>query len=222
MKTEYLIDKYNLSSQSDRYLFYYEDMVAVIPSLVSSLAIQEKEKFRSMKSRKGAFYYLFRKGMVRLVLSQYASKEPANITIMRDEFQKPYLPDKKVAFNLSHSGEYLYIGISHKGELGVDIESKKAFEKRSKTLLEDIYSDEERAIYSTLQEKEQEEFFRRIWVRKEAVVKALGMGITVNLSDITVMTSESGKKTAISVFGKQIELYSEWNKKYYLSTAQII
>lgn len=222
-----LIRKYNLLEQTGRYLFSYESVKEVVPSLYSVLSMEEQEKYDSMKHRKGASCFLFRKGMLRVVLSEYTLQKPEDMIILRNERNKPYLPEKKVAFNLSHSRDYLFIGISENGEIGVDVESAQAFQRRRRSLLEDIYSKEELALYDSLKEYEnaehhQEEFFRIAWVRKEAVVKALGTGITVNLSDFTVMQSEIRQATVVYAFDKKIKLYSEWNQNYYLSTAQII
>lgn len=224
---EDLITKYNLLEQKGRYLFYYEDMRDIIPSLVSVLSLEEQEKFESIEHRRGASYFLFRRGMLRVVLSQYTLQKPEDICILRNEFKKPYLRDKKVAFNLSHSRDYLFIGISENEEIGVDVESTQAFGRRKSSPLVDIFSKEELARYRALEncenaEYHQEEFFRNVWVRKEAVVKALGIGITVNLCDFTVMSSANRQETKVHVFDKEIKLYSEWSKNYYLATALFI
>ena len=63
--------------------------------------------------------------ILKVHLGQLLQVEPEKITIARNEFQKPYLPDYPVHFNLSHTENYSFVGIHPFKAIGVDIEKRR-------------------------------------------------------------------------------------------------
>ncbi|MGX9522709.1 4'-phosphopantetheinyl transferase family protein [Vibrio mediterranei] len=61
--------------------------------------------------------------ILKEILRLYFGVENKDLTIERNKFGKPFLPDQTNAwFNLSHSGTSMAVALSRIGEVGVDIE----------------------------------------------------------------------------------------------------
>lgn len=98
---------------------------------------------------------------------------------------KPFLPEGP-CFNLSHSGEYVLLGLSAH-ELGVDVERIAALRGR---VAERCFCEEElRFLYA--QEDPQEAFYR-LWTAKESVMKATGLGFSLSPASFCVLPLEDG------------------------------
>ncbi len=89
---------------------------------------------------------------------------------------KPYLKDDKLWFSLSHTNGALCAAFSSDGEIGVDIEPKNR--AVSEGLKKRVLSEKERALVVSGAD------FLRMWVKKEAFLKRLGIGITRDLRTV--------------------------------------
>ena len=119
-------------------------------------------------------------------LQEYGLKEK-DATILTDEHGKPYLKDyQNIHFNLSHSGDLALAAFDEK-EIGCDIE-------RIRPLKEDVakrcFSKEEQEYISKAKDKD--EAFTRIWVYKESFIKALGIGLGMDLSSFSAIPTSNG------------------------------
>ncbi|RVT85287.1 4'-phosphopantetheinyl transferase superfamily protein [Rhodobacteraceae bacterium CCMM004] len=89
-------------------------------------------------------------------------------------------------FNLSHSGDLAALAVAAGGVdpiLGLDIEAPRAVER---DLPERVFSAAERAELAALPDAAWEAGFFAGWTRKEAVIKALGDGLSMPLDSFDV------------------------------------
>lgn len=92
---------------------------------------------------------------------------------------KPYFKNHSIKFNLSHSGEYVFCGVSD-GEIGVDIQEIK--EAKEVSLAKRFFSEGECTLLKRCRnEEERSRMFFSMWVRKEAYGKLTGQGIAGTL-----------------------------------------
>lgn len=131
---------------------------------------------------------MLRRSLTRIILNSLLGCSPNKIRFCRNSYGKPYIlePVTDVRFNLSHSGKYLILIADRNKEVGVDLETAQSFRKRKYETLEAIYSPEEFVFYQTLSMREQYQMFCRTWVMKEAVTKALTLGLTADLNKISL------------------------------------
>ncbi len=93
---------------------------------------------------------------------------------------KPYFKEGPF-FNITHSGNYVLCAISEV-ELGIDVEEMKDVDIQT---FGSIFSEAEiNAIDVVSNAVEKQKLFYEIWTKKEAIVKALGEGITMKLKEI--------------------------------------
>lgn len=117
--------------------------------------------------------------------------------IIYNEYNKPYLKNEKIYFNISHSNSTIVLVISDK-EIGVDVEY---FVYKESIVRKYFTNNEQNEILNSTNKVYD---FTRIWVMKEAFVKMKGIGISYGL--INVDTTK---------IKEQIELIE--NEKYLIA-----
>jgi 4'-phosphopantetheinyl transferase len=127
------------------------------------------------------------RGCLRLLLGRILSSRPEALEIHSDEFGKPSLTGKQAAlqFNLSHSGNAVLIAIARGRAVGVDVEKI-----RTDLALDEIatrfFSANECNALATLTGSARYLGFFTCWARKEAYLKARGVGLSLPLHEFDV------------------------------------
>lgn len=105
------------------------------------------------------------------------------------EFGKPFaLLDGEMAhisFNVSHSGDHGLIAYAPDGWLGVDVEERIA-PRDLDGLIESALSPVEQAELASADEQARLHEFFKLWTIKESLIKAVGLGISIGMSDLEV------------------------------------
>ncbi len=92
-------------------------------------------------------------------------------------------------FNLSHSGGLALCAVGQLGEIGVDIERIRPLSYPG-GLARDHLSPEERRLRSDWETEAARPEFFRIWARKEAILKAAGLGLSRPLDRVDTIRGE--------------------------------
>lgn len=130
-------------------------------------------------------------------------KNELNITnyeLTFNKYNKPYLKNRNIYFNISHDKNTTVLVTSDK-EIGVDIE----YYTYKESVMKKYYNEFEQQEIINSNNKEYE--FTRIWVMKEAFVKMKGQGISYGLQNVDTTRLK-----------KQIKLIS--NEKYIIAICQ--
>ena len=127
------------------------------------------------------------RGLLRSLLGLLLQRDPGQIALERTPEGKPFLPGGP-AFNLSHSGPYLLVAITFRGDVGVDIEQHRPREDLD-ALVTRYFAPQEAAEIGMLPVSERSRAFLRTWVRKEAFLKGIGLGLQLPLSGFVVSVS---------------------------------
>ena len=103
------------------------------------------------------------------------------------EYGKPFFPAlPDFHFSLSHSGERVLCAVSA-SPVGCDIEEAKRYDP---AIAQRFFHPDESALLFSLPEEEQTEAFYRLWTCKESFIKAIGLGLSLPLSDFAVGLTE--------------------------------
>jgi 4'-phosphopantetheinyl transferase len=134
--------------------------------------------------------YVVGRGLLRTLIGRYTGAAPASIRLRENAFGKPSLvagsPRSALRFNVSHSGDLVAFAFSDEAEVGIDVERIRAGLGATR-LAEDFFSNDEVVALRALPLDEQDATFFRCWTRKEAYVKARGLGLSVDLSAFSVL-----------------------------------
>lgn len=143
--------------------------------------------------------YTVAQAHLRRVLGQLTGTRPEHIVFQFGKHGKPFLPDGP-SFNQSHSEERIMIGVAAEGRLGIDIEEIR--EVRYMMAISDKnFGDDEAARMHAAPEHERQELFFRLWTRKEAFLKAVGVGLTHPLRSFSVDPSPGAEGGLLRVEG---------------------
>ena len=120
------------------------------------------------------------------MLSRYLNQSPELLQFQYNDQGKPSLaPKSQVEFNLSHAGDLALLAITCGGEVGVDIESIDRKIEINLIAPRSFARAEVDRLFA-LPTSEQVSAFYRCWTRKEALIKAIGRGLSFPLDQFVV------------------------------------
>lgn len=139
------------------------------------------------------------RGALRILLAAYSGDAPERIRFGCSENGKPFHappaagrndPGAAVAFNVSHSGDWVVLAFGRNRQVGVDVEKIR----RDLDVLKisgRYFTVEETALIEAADDPYRA-FFHH-WARKEAYVKAVGSGLFRELSSFSVPDADGEK-----------------------------
>lgn len=116
-----------------------------------------------------------------------------------------------ISFNLSHSGQHGLIAFAPQGRLGVDVEERIA-RRDFDDLSEAVFGPHERSIIAFARGCDKVQLFFRLWTIKEALIKALGMGFSFDVSRFEVPSALRQGRVGIFRFPQLPEV--RWRVEY--------
>jgi len=134
--------------------------------------------------------------LLRMVLGGYLGIEPAGVAIKLGENGKPAVDgpsNGRLHFNLAHSKSTALLAVTIDQPVGVDVEDSDCVRIPDiGSLAESVMSERELEVISELEGESRLHCFLRCWTRKEALVKAMGVGLSVKLDAFTVPLDRAG------------------------------
>ena len=162
------------------------------------LAPEELERAARMGSPSGRSAFIAGRATLRAILSRYVPTAPAALQIATGPHGKPFLAGGgDLRFNLSHSASSAALSaatsaatsavyaVTRGREVGVDLERLDR-QVPYLRLARRFFSDHEVEQLDELPESRQRRAFFAGWVRKEALVKAWGTGLSTALDQFDV------------------------------------
>lgn len=148
--------------------------------------IARADSFYFDRDRRG---FTAARGILRAIVASYLETTPAALRFSYTEFGKPRLEgsqnNRDLSFNLSHSGGLLLIAVAAARDVGVDIETIDD-SVRTAEVAKSFFSTNEIASLERLPRSLQIAGFFHCWTRKEAYIKARGMGLSIPLDSFDV------------------------------------
>lgn len=136
---------------------------------------RERSHLEQYGCQPGAIQYLAAHANLRLLLGNILDQHPAALTFQYNRWGKPELLGGP-QFNLSHAGAWALVAIDDYNEIGIDVETS---DRRIIPPVADFLLSQEEARRLSDDAMSQERLLR-VWVRKEAVLKAFGTGLSVD------------------------------------------
>lgn len=144
------------------------------------LSAKEQSRARGFYHYQDRIRFVSARAALKRLLAERVGTLPDRLNISITASGKPYLAQHaEIQFNLSHAGSFALIAMSSAGKIGIDIER---CDRDITGLIHYVLSPLEHARACWPEKR-----FIDLWVAKEAVLKALGLGIAENLQDISVL-----------------------------------
>jgi 4'-phosphopantetheinyl transferase len=138
------------------------------------------------------------RGYLRLLLGEILDLPADKLQFASDEFGKPGLipaaQGLPLQFNLSHSGDLILIAITKGRAVGIDVERIRT-DLNVDEVAARFFSATERKLLASLAGPERHEAFFTCWTRKEAYLKARGVGLSAPLDqfDVSFLPNEQAR-----------------------------
>jgi 4'-phosphopantetheinyl transferase len=142
--------------------------------------------------------YRARHHLLRILLRRYTAPGES-INILRERGGKPILDhaygQRAVRFSMSRSANVAAYAFAHGCRVGVDIEECREFPDMT-GVINDHFTEREKAQFNAGHRNERTRLFFQLWTRKEAVLKADGIGLVQPLNQVNVLSDVAAKGSA--------------------------
>jgi 4'-phosphopantetheinyl transferase len=183
--------------------------VWVFPTDISSERYDEYRKILSRQELERADRFVFdddrvrfiaSHGMLRTRLAVYCGAQPEALVFSAGSHGKPVLLESAVPiqFNLSHSGSRAAIAVTSGLRCGVDIEKIRS-EVSDQAIAQRFFCTLEIEWLRSLSATQRVHGFFRLWAVKEAILKAVGKGLSIPLSDVDTTQVINGASSCVSL-----------------------
>ncbi len=154
------------------------------------------------------------RAMLRAVLARYLGLPPQQPRFLRGPYGKPELagdPRLMPAFNLTHCGPQVLLAVTGpQGLVGVDVEQRRRVPDWEQIAASCFHPLEVAglAALQTCSPAAAWQAFIEVWTRKEAVVKALGLGLSMPLNAFRVSVMAQGRAQVLE--GPATNTWTRW------------
>ncbi len=182
----------NLTIATDAVHVWRVDIPALlgrVPRLEATLSATERARAARFRFLEHRTRFIVTHGVLRDILGRYLDIPAAQLELTTNAYGKPILVAPEHAwlqFNLSHSGDLILFAITRDRPVGIDVEQLIPPDNFTR-LVEQFFSPNEYAALLALPEEKRAAAFFAGWTRKEAYVKALGMGVSLPLDQFDVI-----------------------------------
>jgi 4'-phosphopantetheinyl transferase len=155
-----------------------------LPDLRAVLDDEERDRAGRFALEHLQRRYAAGRAWMRRLLARRLGRAPEQIAYTYNAFGKPSLATgDDLAFNLSHCDDLAVLAMGRVGRLGVDVERPRPVEA---SVAAEHFAPGEYSVLGTMTGDAWLQGFYRCWTRKEAIVKALGGGLSIPLKSFEV------------------------------------
>jgi 4'-phosphopantetheinyl transferase len=194
----------------------------VIADLRRSLSSDEQARAGRYHFEEHRTHFTVARGILRAILGRYVKLPPAEIRFRYGPFGKPALAAEcarncRLHFNLGHSEGLALYAVSWGLAVGVDLELVRPA-LAGYEVAERFFAPPELDALSALPPEGQTEAFFNCWTRKEAFIKATGLGLSLPL-DRFVVSVAPGEPAALRSINGNPRLAARWTLRDLIPTA---
>ena len=163
------------------------DLRSIIsPRIESALSDDELARANAFVFERDRVRYRAGRWLLRALLARYLDVPMRSVPLVSPEHEKPRLAVSNLRFNVSHCGDSYALVVCDGTEVGVDLELPREVPDANE-MARMVFSAEEVDALERLPGEQVGPAFLRGWTRKEAYIKALGIGLGgADLKAITV------------------------------------
>ncbi len=159
------------------------DMMDQLDALGSVLSDAERAKALRYGREADRNASIVARGALRVLLSGYTASSADRIEFNYTENGKPHIAGSEVAFNVSHSMDWIVLACGQDRAIGVDIEQIKR-DMDVQSIAARYYAPDECEVIRLAEDPHG--MFFQLWARKEALIKACGSTLFTELKRTSV------------------------------------
>ncbi|MEO0810246.1 MAG: 4'-phosphopantetheinyl transferase superfamily protein [Pseudomonadota bacterium] len=151
--------------------------------LRSLLSDDERMRAEKIKNDAARRNFILARARIRQILARHVCCDASQLQFVYGPNGKPALKNCDLHFNLSHTSGWAVMAVTQDCSVGADIEELRPV---TQDLARRFFSTAEHAALTGLGPSEWTDAFFSIWTAKEAISKALGLGLTLDFSSFDV------------------------------------
>lgn len=180
---------------------FYDQFTAV-------LSPEEQQRAARYHFERDKKRFVAARGLLRYVLSAYLDQPAKDIVFYYGAQGKLFVVDKAIQFNVSHSEDRILIGVGYHYPLGVDVEQMTRTVEITDIAARFFTVNESRQIQALSGDAQKRAFFN-VWTRKEALLKAIGSGLSLSLQAYEVSVSDEAVSRVLACNAPSFDIH-DW------------
>jgi len=172
------------------------------PGAAVTLSAEENARANNFVLDRNRRYFVAAHAALRQILANHTQGHPASLLFSAGSFGKPLLVRPGgVQFNLSHNQSTALVAIGTLFPLGVDIELVRPL-RDALTLAEEHFTAAEYDALKSLSGTSRDQAFLTCWTRKEACLKAFGLGLHLPTDSFEVGVTPDARTVKLPTSGR--------------------
>src|SRR5260370_19470867 len=184
-------------------------------ALAALLSADERDRVNRSHCARTRIEFAVGRGLLRTLLASYLKAKPECLRFALGPAGKPELrepADANLHFNVTHSHGLVMYAVTHRCPVGVDVEHLRPMSDYL-GLAERYFASREVAILRGLPDEQRARAFFHAWTRKEAFLKARGVGLSYGLErvEVTLVPREAPQLLRLAGEARQARSWSLHN-----------
>jgi 4'-phosphopantetheinyl transferase len=171
------------------WVFRVSACLPALPHLQHLLSREERQRHSRFAVAADRHRFVLGRGTLRLLIGWCTGTRPEEVEFSQTPEGKPFLVGERssdgLEFNVSHSSDIVACALTRGSSVGVDVELMRAVPKMEQ-IVDQFFAAEESRVFREAAAADRIRCFFRAWTRKEAFVKALGVGLSRDLKSFAV------------------------------------
>jgi 4'-phosphopantetheinyl transferase len=161
-----------------------------LQALGQTLAREERARAERFRFAIHRARFIASRGILRDILGRYLRREPRALRFAYNGYEKPSLAeegvDGPIFFNVTHAEAMALYAFTRLDDVGIDVEQMTSEAKDYEDIAAAFFSLAEVEQLRAVPEEQRQEAFLNGWTRKEAYIKARGLGLSLGLDQFDV------------------------------------
>ncbi len=168
-------------------------LAAAVSEQIGLLDAEERARAARLRIAEDRRQFIAAHALARVLIGRYLGRAPDSLRFARAPYGKPYVENStgeaELRFNASRTRGRAVFAFALAREVGIDVERVTDYSNLS-TIFDRVLSPSEKAMLDAVPtEVAQRDAFFAAWARKEAILKARGLGLTVAPTAVDAATS---------------------------------
>ena len=177
--------------------------------LIRYLCASERERADRFHFQADYDRYVVARAALRSQLGAFLDCDPGSLSFQYTRYGKPFIANRGIEFNLSHSGDWVLLAFTRIADIGVDIERIRPMHDMRDVARENFAANEF-DMWEATSEQDRTPAFYRCWTRKESFIKAIGEGLSCPLDSFQVTFGLNQPARLTSVDGNPAPATEWW------------